>query len=223
MGKRAVNTIDRYFTPPYAYSMKKILILILTAVISLSSLSAAREYIILAASVDFDRETGAVPAPGIYSQYQFGFLLNDKVSLGFGTYINAGFPINAIKQTGYRALLNVAAGPAFAVKLSESGSLSFIIGPDIAVPASRAYSDKVGFGVGMAVAYNYIPLSEQRDRVQAGLTLGFSGALTYYEDYSSSLSFSGRAFFGFTILQPFIGVYYPDVYDAVLDTVYRWY
>ncbi len=204
--------------------MKKILIIILTAVIALSSLSAAREYIVIAGSVGFDRETGAVPAPGIYTHYQFGFQLSDRVSLGFGTYFNAGFPINGIKDTGYSALINVAAGPAFAVKLTQSDSISFIIGPDVAVPASSyKYTDKAGFGVGFSAAYTFIPVSEQRDRVQMGLTCGISGALTYYEGYSQGLSFSGRAYVGFTILQPFIGVYYPDVYDVVLDTIYTRY
>ncbi len=203
--------------------MKKILIIIIAAVIALSSLSAAREYIIFAGSVGFDKETGEIPSPGIYSQYQFGFSLSDKVSLGFGTYITAGFPINGIKDTGYSALVNLAVGPAFALKLSPGNSITFILGPEAALPAAEyKYKDKAGFGAGFALAYTFTPQSEQNERVQMGITCGFSGSLTHYEN-EDGVSYSGRAFIGFTVLQPFVGVHYHDVYEAVLDTVYYRY
>lgn len=203
--------------------MKKTLIIILAALIALSSLSAAREYIILAGSVGFDKETGEIPAPGIYSQYQFGFSLSDRVSLGFGTYITAGFPINGIRDTGYSALVNLAVGPAFALRLSPSDSIAFILGPEVAVPAAESSSkDKGGFGAGFALAYTFTPQSEQKERVQMGLTCGFNGSLTHYEN-EDGISYSARAFIGFTVLQPFVGIHYHDIYDAVLDTVYYRY
>ena len=45
--------------------------------------------------------------------------------------------------------------------------------------------------------------------------------MTFLED-TKTPTFGARLFFGFSVIQPFFGVYYPDIYDAVIDSAYRY-
>lgn len=202
----------------YPYFMKKLIIFILIFLISLTSLSAAKEYLIFGAGSGWNSAVSK-PEAGMYLQYQFGAQLSSSFSLGGGSFLVTDFPI---KSSLYVGTVNATMGPAVSIKLTEESYLTSIIGFDVMVLAQKTGSpadDKFGYGVGAAVTYNFIPLSEKESRVEMGLSLGLNGSLTFYED-SPAPFISARAFVGFILTQPLIAVYYPDRYYTLYPLYY---
>ncbi len=195
--------------------MKKLIVSALIFLFALTSVFAAKEYIVLGAGSGYNHRTGK-PEAGMYFQYQFGAELTNRFSLGGGAFLTTDIPI--VSKT-YQLTVNATMGPALSVKLSNTTLLTSVFGVDVMVLSGKNGSsaeDKIGYGLGASLSYNYIPLSESDARVKMGFSAGINTSLTFYED-SSSPYFSSRVFVGFILTQPLIAVYYPDIsYPPVL-------
>lgn len=208
--------------------MKKTAVLILIVILSISSLSAAKEYILFGADGGYNAPV-ASPELGVYMHYQLGAEINSSFSIGGGTYLSSDFALS--NKDGYFNATNVTFGPAFTVSLSNNLTLASVIGVEAVILTpkvdSKTYRDKYGYGLGVSTALNYVPGGERESRVQMGFTIGTSLSLTFY-DGEASPSFSGRIYLGFALSQPFFPVvyypYYPAViYDRIVDTYYHPY
>ena len=203
--------------------MKKIVVFALIVLLSLFSLSAAREYVMFGPSAGYNSEA-ETPELGLFLHYQLGAQLNSKFSLGFGTYLFSDFPLSAINDsTKYSNTLNVAVGPAFSVRLSSTLTLTSVFGVDIMMLTPRSgkrSEDLTGCGFGLSSGICFIPESERASTFRLGFVLGGSMSAIYYENSKDTISLSGRVYFGFTVQQPFLGVYYPDIYERVIDGIY---
>ena len=204
--------------------MKKALILILIVLCALSSLSAAREFITLAMSSSYNTASNNFGL-GFFSQYQLGASITDKTSIGFGTYVDCDFALLPLaKDPNYITFLSVGIGPSASTEISDITTFTAILGPQVDCNTAKSdfyYPDRIGFGVGTTLALSLIPKSERQSKVQIGFTTGLNGFMTFLED-TKTPTFGARLFFGFSVIQPFFGVYYPDIYDAVIDSAYRY-
>lgn len=205
--------------------MKKALILILIALCALSSLAAAREFITLAMSSSYNTASNNFGL-GFFSQYQLGASITDRTSVGFGTYVDCDFALIPLaKDPNYTTFLSVGIGPSVSTEISDITTFTAILGPQVDCSTAKSdawgYPDRIGFGVGTTLALSLIPRSEKQSKVQIGFTTGLNGFMTFLED-TNKPTFGARLFFGFSVLQPFFGVYYPDIYDAVIDSAYRY-
>ena len=203
--------------------MKKFVVFALIVLLALFSLPAAREYVMLGPSAGYNRET-KTPELGLFLHYQLGAQLNSRFSFGFGTYLFSDFPLRAVNSNPlYSNALNVAIGPAFSVKLNSTLTFTTVMGADVMIltPESGTVSDDlVGCGFGFSSGVCFIPESEMASTFRLGFVLGGSMSAIYYENSKDTLSLSGRVYFGFTVQQPFLGVYYPDIYERVIDGLY---
>lgn len=202
--------------------MKKLIVSALIFLFALTSVFAAKEYLILGAGGGYNHRTGK-PEGGMYLQYQFGAELTNSFSLGGGSFVTTDIPI---KSETYLLTVNATMGPAFSLKLNQTSFITSVAGVDVMVLSGKNGSsaeDRIGFGLGATFSYNYIPLSESDARVKMGFSAGINTSLTFYED-SSSPYFSGRVFFGFILTQPLMAVYYPDIYyPAVAYPLYYYH
>lgn len=196
--------------------MKKIVFILLAAVFSLSTLSAAKELMMFGMSGGYNEVNGGGEI-GFYTQYQVGIEINNKFSIGGGAYLSSDFHMGKTKASN---ATNATIGPAFSVSFNDSITLASVIGFESMIITSDNYDD-FGYGAGGTVSLNFIPQSERESRVQLGFTIGANLSLIYFDkiDYQR---LSGRAFFGFTLSQPFFPrTYYPRrLYDAIIDTYF---
>ncbi len=202
---------------------KTVLMTIALTLLLSSSLHAAKEYIMFGGSAGWNQETKS-PEAGFYGQYQFGVQLSRSFSFGFGTYIFSDFPVKVHDSASeYSNVFNLALGPAFSVRLDSSTSLTAVTGFDImGLSASSRYTDdKSGTGFGSAVGFNFFPGGEDSSPENFGFVLGASFSLIFLTENPGRSVLSTRAFFGFTLSQPLLGCYFPDVYSFILDTALR--
>lgn len=197
--------------------MKKILVIIVVALLSLSALFAADELMMFAMSNGYNKANGGFEI-GFYTQYQLGIEVNSKFSIGGGAYLSSDFLVWNKEASN---ATSASIGPAFSLSLNKNFILASVFGFE-SMLISKENSDDVayGYGFGGTFSLNFIPQSEKNNRMQTGFTLGTNLSLTYLEK-NSSPSFSIRAFFGFTFSQPFFPRTYPrELYDKILDTYF---
>ncbi len=193
--------------------MKKHILLTVFLLLTLFSLPASREFMTFAGTFGYDGEAEAVE-PGFYCSYLLGVEINNRFSIGAGTYVTSSFPINSSLWSNSTAF---TFGPAFTASLSEEITLASITGFEATLLSNRR-DDILGIGLGTSLSFNFTPKAEQDTRVQVGLTAGAKLSYTFLDDDSSS--FSTHAYLGFVISQPFSPrlYYYPAyVYDRVFD------
>ena len=202
--------------------MKKLFIVITIVLCVTSSLFAAKEFVTVAMSSSYNSKTENFGL-GFYSQYQFEAALTDKMSLGFGSFIDCDFsPRGLAKDTIYRTYISFSCGPSFSSEISDIATLSFLVGPLLDMldaDDDSYYEDLVGYGISSTLSLTLTPLKEQESRVQLGFTGGINCFTTFFD--GDKANFGARVFFGINVLQPFWGIYYPDIYDAVIDSVYN--
>lgn len=193
--------------------MKKHLLLLVFLFLTLLSLSASRELLTFATSFGYDGKAKAVE-PGFYCSYLLGVEVNNRFSIGAGTYVTSSFAINSNIWSNSTSFLF---GPAFTASLSGEVTLSSISGVE-AILLSNRRDDIFGIGIGTSLSFNFTPKAEQNTRVQLGLMAGTKLSYSFLEDETTALS--GHVFIGFVISQPFTPrlYYYPAyVYDRVID------
>ncbi len=193
--------------------MKKHLLFTVFLFLSILSLFASRELMTFSGTFGYSEASKAVE-PGFYCSYQLGVEINNKFSIGGGTYVTSSFPIKSSIWTIETAF---TFGPAFTLSLSEEVTLASISGVEATLFSNRR-DNKLGVGIGSSLSFNFTPKAEQDTKAQVGLCAGANFSLTFIED--DTRAFSGHAYVGFVISQPFTPrlYYYPAyVYDRVFD------
>lgn len=198
--------------------MKKALSFILILILFCSSLAAARELTILSSSAGWNNIYNQCEF-GLYTQYQYGISVSEKTSVGISSILNVDFsPFGSLE---YDASVDVAFGASVVTEPSQTTLLSVSLGPSITTfPIDDTPSLSLTcVGATASVSLTYIPLEEQKSITSFGFNMGLVSTLGY-ELVNSKPYFSAKAFLGFSISRPFIGLYYSDLYyDAVLDTI----
>lgn len=198
--------------------MKKALSFLLLLLLFCSSLFAARELTILSSSAGWNNIYNQGEF-GLYTQYQYGISVSEKTSVGISTILNVDF--SPFDTSEYDSSVDIAFGASVVTDTSQTTLLSVFLGPSITTfPLDDTPSLSLTcVGATASVSLTYIPLEEKKNITSFGFNIGLVSTLGY-EIINSEPYFSTKAYLGFSISRPFIGLYYSDLYyDAVLDTI----